>query len=145
MNINEILDLWEKDSIIDDTHLNRESLNIPALHAKYLRLLLDAKKKVAVLNEKYNKLKQLKTKYYYGKLTREELEELGWEPYQFIKPIKSELDNILLGDVDLANIYTKIELVKIDITTLEAILVQINQRNFIIKNAIDYIKFIAGN
>jgi len=145
MNINEILELWDADAIIDDNHLNRESLYIPVLHAKYLRLLLDAKKKLAVLNEKFNKLKQLKTKYYYGKLTREELEELKWEPYQFIKPIKSELDNILAGDDDLSNIATKIELVKIDINTLEAIIYQINQRNFIIKNAIEYNKFISGN
>ena len=48
MNINEILELWDADAIIDDNHLNRESLYIPVLHAKYLRLLLDAKKKLAV-------------------------------------------------------------------------------------------------
>jgi len=145
MNINEILLLWEEDAIIDDNHLNTESLMIPKLHAKYLRLLLDAKKKLVVLTEKFHQIKQLKTKYYYGKLTKEELSELGWEPYQFIKPIKTELDNILNGDVELSTINTKIDLVKIDINTIEAIIYQINQRNYIIKNAIEYEKFISGN
>ena len=145
MNINEIIECWNKDANIDDYHLDNESISTPKLHAKYLSLLLEAKKKLVVLSEKYNRLKQLKTKYYYGKLSKEELEECGWEPYQFIKPIKAELDNILAGDPELSSINTKIDLVKIDINTIESIIQQINQRTYHIKNAIEYKKFIAGS
>ena len=73
------------------------------------------------------------------------MEECGWEPYQFIKPIKAELDNILGGDTELSTINTKIDLVKIDINTIESIIQQINQRTYHIKNAIEYKKFIAGS
>ena len=128
MNINEIIECWNKDANIDDYHLDNESISTPKLHAKYLSLLLEAKKKLVVLSEKYNRLKQLKTKYYYGKLSKEELEECGWEPYQFIKPIKAELDNILGGDTELSTINTKIDLVKIDINTIESIIQKIYSR-----------------
>lgn len=144
MDINEIIENWNTDANIDDYHLDNESISTPKLHAKYLNILLEAKKKLVVLNSKYYRLKEIKTRYYYGKLSKTELEELGWQPYQFIKPIKSELDNILSGDVELSNINTKIELVKIDITTIESIMYQINQRTFHIKNAIEYKKFISG-
>ena len=38
MNINEIEDLWEKDSQIDPDNLHLESIKIPNLHSKYYKI-----------------------------------------------------------------------------------------------------------
>ena len=39
MNIEEIMDMWTQDARIDDVDLDRESLGVPNLHAKYLKVL----------------------------------------------------------------------------------------------------------
>ena len=38
MNLDTLNDMWEKDSQLDDEKLDLDSLAIPKLHAKYLRL-----------------------------------------------------------------------------------------------------------
>ena len=38
MNLETLNDMWEKDSQLDDEKLDHDSLAIPKLHAKYLRL-----------------------------------------------------------------------------------------------------------
>ena len=35
MNIEDIMDMWTQDAKIDDVDLDRESLGVPNLHAKY--------------------------------------------------------------------------------------------------------------
>ena len=39
MNLDEIQTLWEEDSKIDEDNLHQESTKIPALHAKYYKIL----------------------------------------------------------------------------------------------------------
>ena len=46
MLIDEITELWIKDAVIDDVELDTESLKVPSLHAKYLRLLYQEKLKL---------------------------------------------------------------------------------------------------
>ena len=38
MNLETLNDMWEKDAPLDDEKLDTDSLSIPKLHAKYLRL-----------------------------------------------------------------------------------------------------------
>ena len=38
MNLETLNDMWEKDSPLNDEKLDHDSLAIPKLHAKYLRL-----------------------------------------------------------------------------------------------------------
>ena len=38
MNLETLNDMWEKDSQLNDEKLDHDSLAIPKLHAKYLRL-----------------------------------------------------------------------------------------------------------
>ena len=38
MNLETLDDMWQKDAILDDEKLDKDSLAIPKLHAKYLRI-----------------------------------------------------------------------------------------------------------
>ena len=38
MNLETLDDMWQKDAILDDEKLDHDSLAIPKLHAKYLRI-----------------------------------------------------------------------------------------------------------
>lgn len=144
MNLNEIHEEWERDCQIDDNHLGEASTYTPNLHAKYLKLLINAKLKHTKLKADYNLLRKNKFKYYRGELSREDLSALGWEPWQYNKPLKNEMDEFLQGDTDLINLNTKVEYLESMIYTLESILNQIKARDWQIKNGIQWKAFLAG-
>lgn len=144
MNLNEIHEEWERDCQIDDNHLGEESTSTPKLHAKYLKLLINTKLKHTKLKADYNLLRKNKFKYYRGELSREELSTLGWEPWQYNKPLKNEMDEFLQGDEDLITSNTKIDYLESMIYTLESILNQIKARDWQIKNGIQWKAFLAG-
>lgn len=145
MNIDELHDLWDNDCSINDDHLDKESINTSKLHSKYLRMLIQHKMKVAALTSEYNNLRQLKFRYYRGELSREELAENTWNQWQGVKPLKNEMDEFLTGDKDLNKINIKVQYIKVMIEALESILGQIKSRDWQIRNAVDFKKFIAGN
>jgi hypothetical protein len=144
MNMTDLLALWDTDCQIDELHLDKASLNTPQLHSKYLRLMTEVKLKLAKTKLDYNTLRQTKFRYYRGELPREELSELGWEQWQGVKPLKSELDEFLVGDTDLNNTNIKIEYLNTMIYTIESILTALRNRNWDIRNAIAYKQFQAG-
>ena len=145
MNIEQLHDEWEKDCAINDDHLDRESVKTPQLHAKYLRILVSHKMKLAALEVEYKTLRQKKFRYFRGEMTRPELEDLKWDQWQGIKPLKNEMDEFLQGDSDLNRIVVKCEYIKNMIEALEAILGQIKSRDWQIRNAIQWKQFISGS
>lgn len=144
MNIEELNDMWEEDCSIDEDHLDRASVFTAKLHSKYLRLLVQHKMRIAALNAEYNNLRQVKFRYYRGELSREELTDRNWTQWQGVKPLKNEMDEFLTGDSDLNKINIKIEYIKVMVEALESILGQIKARDWQIRNAVEYKKFIAG-
>lgn len=144
MNLQEIQDEWERDCQIDDNHLGEASTYTPNLHAKYLKILINTKLKLTKIQADYNLLRKNKFKYYRGELSREELSSLGWEPWQYNKPLKNEMDEFLQGDNDLIALNQRIEYLNIILYTLESILNQIKARDWQIKNGIQWKTFLSG-
>lgn len=144
MNLEDIQDSWEQDCLIDDDHLDKESVRTPNLHAKYLNYLIGFKLKHAKAKKDYNTLRQLKFRYYRGELTKEELQKYEWEQWQGIKPLKNEMEEILEGDNDLAESLLKMEYYESIISYLESIMTQIKSRDWQIRNSIEWKKFISG-
>ena len=84
-----------------------------------------------------------KYEYYNGKLSQEELDELNWEP--FVKRLmKNEVDMYLDSDKDIIQNNVRIINQKEKLAFLEEVLKNVNQRNFQIKNAIEWKKFTQG-
>jgi hypothetical protein len=144
MNIEEIQDSWEADSAIDDNYLGEASTNTPKLHAKYIKLLIGTKLKHTKYKTDYNVVRKNKFRYYRGELSRQELQDLGWEQWQGVKPLKNEMDEFLSGDDDLNKMGVRIEYLEAMIYLLESILGQIRSRDYQIKNGIQWKTFLAG-
>jgi len=144
MNIEEIQTMWEQDSIIDDNHLGEASTETAKVHAKYIKLMVSVKIKLTKYRADYNLLRKNKFRYYRGELSREELADLGWQPYQLIKPLKNEMDEFLQGDQDLINLTARVEYLETMGYLLEGILGQIKARDWQLKNGIEWKKFLAG-
>lgn len=144
MNIEQLQDEWDKDSEIDDNFLGEHATKTPKLHAKYIRLLVNVKLKHTKLQSDYNLLRKNKFRYFRGELSREELQSLDWGQWQGIKPLKNEMDEFLQGDTDLNTLRVKIDYLETMIYFIESILGQIKARDWQLKSAIEWKKFLAG-
>jgi hypothetical protein len=144
MNIEQLQEEWDADCQIDDNYLGENSTATPKLHAKYVKLLVNVKLKHTKLSSDYNILRKNKFRYYRGELSRDELNDLGLQQWQGVKPLKNEMDEFLSGDTELNTLKVKIEYLETMIYYLESILGQIKARDWQIKSAIEWKKFLAG-
>ena len=143
MNLEQISEEWRKDASIDSTELAIESLKIPELHSKYLKIYFGERQRMKGFEFQLKELSIKKYEHYNGRLSEDELEELGWEP--FVKRLmKNEIDMYMEADKDVIAITMKIVAQKEKIEFLEEVIKNLNQRNFQIKNAIEWRKFEAG-
>ena len=147
MTLDEIKLEWEKDCEIDDIELDKSSLEIPKLHAKYQDLLSS---KILVMKQyqyKYDTLLKNKWLWYNGKMSQEQIQELGWsdDPLDGLKIMKNDLQLFYNSDKDIQELNAKIEYLKVTIEYLKECMQNITWRHQTIRNTIDWRKFMAGN
>lgn len=143
MIISEIIRNWESDSEINRINLTEESLKTPRLHAKYIRLLTEERLVYEKLRSEHQEMVLLRTLYYQCELNQETLKEKGWSPFQ-LKILKSDRDMYIDGDKFLHSTRTRVQIQKEKLLLLEDIMKSIHNRNYVIKNAIDWEKFTSG-
>ena len=144
MKLEDIQELWHRDSEIDYTELGTESIRIPQIHDKYLKIFIDERLRLKGVEFELSKLVRTKTEYYSGKMSQEELEERGWEQY-LGRLLKNEIANYIDSDDDTVKIKQQIVVLQEKINYLDAVIRMINNRGFQIKNALDWLKFSHGN
>jgi len=142
MNLSEIQDQVKRDLKINDLELDIESLRIPALHTKYLQLLTENSLKLKKANGELSVLKRNKWIYYTGKASEEVYKEKGDFPLKL--KTKDEEKTFIEADEDIQKKKTEVEYYETVVDYLQEIVRQIGQRNFQIKNAIEWRKFEAG-
>ena len=143
MKLDKLMAQWTEDCQIDSSQLDAESLTIPKLHNKYWKILMAERHEYKRLQFKHNQLFKDKQEYYLGKLPQEDLQEYGWKPFQ-LKLVKSEIPTYLDADSDLIESLLRLALQSEKVDYLKDIIKTINTRNFLIKNAIDFLKFQNG-
>lgn len=143
MKIEDIQTQWEQDSAIDRSELGEESLKIPQLHSKYFKVFSHERLILKKLEQDYKNMYRKKFEYYNGTMSYEELKNNGWEPNP-LKILKSEASLYINSDRDIAELQLKIDLQNEKIYLLENIIKSVNNRNFMLKNAIDFLKFQNG-
>ena len=140
MKIDDVIEMWTKDAKIDDVELDRESLDIPTLHGKYLKLYYDEKLKLKKYKIQYKTLYKVLSEYYRGDLNNpEDLEDLKREPWSRTV-IKQDIPQYIEGDDDMIALVTKMVYQEEVVSLLEDILKMINNRGFHIRAAIDWRK-----
>lgn len=144
MTLTELQEEWIKDSRIDLLNLAEEAARVPVLHAKYMKILTSTRLQQRKVESDYKQFKKLKERLYRGELSKEELQELGWEQYLLNRPLKNEIDSVLDADNDIIKKIDKIEYYKTMMILLEQIIKSINSRTWDVKSAIDWKKFTGG-
>lgn len=140
-NLEKIQEMWEKDAVIDPDNLHTESLKIPSLHAKYYDIynnLILLRKKA---EQQRKNIRHERYEYYSGKSDPD-----VYVQNPFPKKIrdKDTMTKYLDADEKLSSSSLKIDYYDAMLSYLEDIIKQIHQRNYQIKNAIEFNKFIAG-
>jgi hypothetical protein len=137
-----LMDSWTKDSEIDSTEPGKEILRIPILHNKYNKSLTlhNLATKRAVLE--LAKLKKIKWAYYTGKMSDDELEQHGWEPFQFV--LKSDISVYIEGDVDLITLQRKKAYHEEASNFCLNVMKELNNRTWQLKEFCTWERFING-
>ena len=135
--------MWSKDCKIDQANLTSEAKRIPELHSKYYNLFFKEALRVKKLKSDLKELERAKIEYYNGSMCEEELKERGWKPNP-LKILRNDLDRYIQSDKDVINLSLKIAFHEEQANYLESIIRQINNRNFVIKSMLDFMKFQAG-
>ena len=133
---------WEKDSRISDD-LTLESLKIPQLHSKWMKFLMREKNELVIIQRAYYKMKRLRWEYYNGTIDHNVLDKMGWEPF-LQKILKPDRPMWLDSDKELGELKDQRTRKEQTISLLEQIIKQITERQWTIKNAIEWRKFEMG-
>lgn len=143
MKFEDIFDEWKRDSEIDQTDLGNESLRIPKLHHKYYMMLLSERSSLRKLEAQMKQLKLSKYEFYSQGHT-EETKKLGWElpPRGII--LKADIPMYLEADKDIIDLSLRIGVQGEKVDFLDSILKSLQTRNFLIKNAIDFLRWTNG-
>lgn len=140
--LEQILKMWESDAEIDQTEPSKELLKIPKYHSKYLGILTKHKIAAKKANFDYLRMRKTKWEYFTGKLSQEELEEYGWEPFQFT--LKSDINTYLEADKDLIKLLEKKVYHEECISVIESIMNELKQRTWQLRDFISWEKFVSG-
>ena len=141
MNLEQFQEMWKKDSVIDGDLYCEESTKIPQLHMKYMEYhnTFSLMKKERELEMK--RLVKEKWLYYKGKAPTAVYKEM---PFDFKLTTKEEISMFIEADEDICKLQYKIDYIEQVLLYLDSILRMINNRNFQIKNAIEWEKFKNG-
>ena len=141
MNLEQIQEMWERDSKIDPDNLHDESLKIPQLHSKYYTLYNTITLLREKAREQYSKVRLERYNYYTGKATAEVYAE---EPFPYKVREKDAIQRHLEADDKMNKIDMKIKYYDVMLKFLEEIIRIVSNRTYQIKNAIEWNKFQAG-
>ena len=140
MTLEELQQAVDRDFKLDDTELDSESIKIPLLHNKYLQHF---NKFSLLLNKseyEHKALVRQKWEYYTGKSDPSVYKE---KPFD-LKILKSDVHIYMDSDEDLQRADQKTAYLNQVVKYLEQVLRSINNRTFLIKNAIEWKKFTSG-
>jgi len=145
MNLEKIHEMWAEDSKINGD-LDDASRRTPILHSKYLDILSRERMKLVKFEMDQKTLLKDKWLWYNGKMTKERMDQLGWDydPVDGLKILKGEMDYYYDSDPEIQESELKIKLQKEKIDILKEIIDNLKWRHQTIRNIIEHKKFEAG-
>ena len=140
MDLSELQSEVDRDIKIDDTELDIESIRTPQLHNKYLKHYTKYSLQLRKVRDDYKSLHRLKWEFYTGKADPSVYQA---EPFD-LKILKSDVGIYLDADKDLQELGQKEAYLEVVVNYLEKVLREINNRNWTIRNTIEWKKFLHG-
>ena len=140
MDIEQLQEQADKDLKINDSELDLESIKTPQIHNKYMKHLAKFKLMLSRAESELHIVKRNKWEYYTGKADPSVYKE---KPFD-IKVLKSDVHIYMDSDPELQRADQKVAYLNQIVKYLEQVLRGVNNRTFLIKNAIEWKKFTSG-
>ena len=121
----------QKELKINKSRLDDDAINAPLLIQKYLDLYYTALRDLTKLQTEYDKVYFAKVIYYK-------------KDSKFVPENAAELKALIEGDQEFIDIKTKKNELEVKTNYLKEIVQQFRDRNWSIKNCIDFVKFSSG-
>jgi len=134
---------WENDAKIDTTDAGMEMIRIPLLHSKYNKYLSLHKLAIARREAELYRLRKQKWMYYSGKLSQEELANLGWEQFPFL--LKTDMSIFMDGDIDIQKIGAQITIHEECVSFCTYVMKELASRTYQIKEWMAWERFTGGH
>lgn len=141
MKLEDIHSEIRKDIPIDSTDLGKESIRGANLFIKWRKIYDDEKLRIRNLEKQRDVLAIEKRDYYSGNAPAEVYKE---KPFAKRIRAEGEMQKYISADPDIIKLDDQIYLQIQKIETIEAVLKELSQRTYQIKNAIEYLRFISG-
>lgn len=129
VKLDDLIDEWTKDAVIDKTEPHKALERLPKLHAKYQAIRSHHNMIVKKIEFDYTEMKRWKTAYYSGEMNNpEDLEKYNLEPY----PHKHgrNVESVVNADKDLIELLMKKTIHKEIVDYCEAVLHQIGNLHY---------------
>ncbi len=145
-NLQQILEMWKKDGVIDEVNLDETSRDSAKLHGKYLELLSVNRMKLKKAELDFKVVLRDKWLHYNGKMPKEDIDARGWDydPLGGLTVLKGDMDRYYDSDPLIQEWQAKIQYLEELCSTLKEILENIKWRHQNIKNMIEWRKFTSG-
>jgi hypothetical protein len=125
---------------IQNDELNFEAVRTPDIHNTYNKMLMSERLALKKMEREWDVLYLKQWEYYRKKADPEVYKE---KPL-LKKILENDVKTYLPGDPDLQSLRAQIESKEELIDFLKRVMEQIAQRTWLIRNAIDYLKYLGG-
>ena len=140
LDYDSIVQMAKKDIELDDSKLDFESARNPTLQEKYLNFYTDCSLMVNKCEMEYNVLRKKRWEYYSGKCADEVYQEFPLP----VKVLKGDINMYLDADQEIIDLKLKVQYYTKLQNYLDKILKIISNRQWDIRNIIEYRKFLSG-
>ena len=144
MKLNDYLEEWKKDSKLSYEDLDKDTLHLANLHAKYLEYYSFEKRRLSAITEKvYPKLRMEKREFYTMGPHEDTPED--WKLPAHGKVMVKDIETYLAGDNDMIQLNLQVSQQKLIVEVLREILEDMKDKRWSIKNIIDFRKITGGD
>ena len=141
--MSELIKQWEEDAPVDTTNASGEIARIPLLHSKYNKYLSLHKLSCIRKMQKLDVLRKDKWLWINGKLSQEQLTEMGWEPFQ-LTILKPDQQMWLDADEDIQKLKGGIAFSEECVSFCTYVMKELNNRSYELRAFMDWEKFTSG-
>lgn len=143
MTLDEINELWSKDSKVTPISVGDASVEVAKIQQKYIQYHSHERLVLKKYKTDYNVLLRAKYEYYNGTLAEEELKERGWAP-QMMRILKADILMYINADKDIVALTLKIGMQEEKVFVLASAIKSLDNRHWNLKNFIEITKFNHG-
>lgn len=144
MKLEDLHKLWDKEQELDFSQPDKIIRETPLAHGRWWKFYTDEKQRYLTIKQEHDKLRLLKYEWYIGRMSDSERISLKWA-IQPLKLLKTEVDDYLATDAELAPLATRVELQLLKLKFIEDGIKSINNRNFLLKNYLEWLRFSNGS